>query len=488
MPEGVPSAPVPLVRELATRLAAAGVSYCHWKSNEAIAKSLAAENDLDLLVEGEHLSRFLEVAAALGFRLALPRPQRQVPGHLVLYGLDQPTGRIVQIDAQTRLVVGDDTTKNYRIPMEAAYLEDLDRSGVLPLPRPEMEYLAFVVRMVLKHAAWDAQLSYKARLTSSERRELAYLEERIDPAEVERLRSEHLRWIGRELLADCRRALGRDLGPPARAGVARRLTRALADQGRRGPARDTGLKLSRRIGDRVRRTVLPLSLQKRLASGGSVVAVVGGDGSGKSSTVADLVGFLGRHFATRRFHLGKPKPSLIRLVATRVIRRLGGSAVPTGIPPWEAAGLDVFPGYGYLVVHLLIARDRHRAARAARRMADRGGISICDRYPVPGLETMDRARLEGLAGVEERPLARWMRDRESLYYERMPVPDVVLVLRVDPDVAVARRQEQDAMFVRRRAEEIHQREWKEPNVFVLDADRPLADVQAEARSLLWARL
>lgn len=101
---------------------------------------------------------------------------------------------------------------------------------------------------------------------------------------------------------------------------------------------------------------------------------------------------------------------------------------------------------------------------------------------------MDRARLQGLAGVEERPLARWMRDRESLYYERMPVPDVVLVLRVDPDVAVARRQEQDAMFVRRRAEEIHQREWKEPNVFVLDADRPLADVQAEARSLLWARL
>lgn len=486
--EHVPARPTALrlIEELTLELAEAKVSYCHWKSNEAIERSLSAENDLDLLIEPGDLSRFLEIAFGFGFRMAFPA--RKVPGHLSLYGLDTESGRLVQIDAQTRLVLGDDMTKNYRLPIESAYLERVDTSGPLPLPLPEFEYLVFVLRMVLKHCPWDAQLSYKARLTASERRELAFLEERIDRAETERLRSRHLPFVTDELFYRCRRALGRDLGPLARAAIARDLGRVLDEYARRPAPADTALKLFRRITGRLQRRFLPVAGKKRLAGGGIVIAVVGGDGSGKSSAVADLESFLRRHFATRRFHLGKPPPSLLSRFVRAVLRRLPRYGPPAGLAPWKAAEVSAFPGYNYLLHHLLTARDRYRTHLDARRAAGRGVIVVCDRYPLRGLETMDCPRLQHLPGFEGRPLASWIRRREAAYYGRLREPDVVLVLRVPPEVAVSRRVEQEREFVLRRAAEIYQYDWKERNVFILDAGQPIAEVQQQARALVWSLL
>lgn len=479
---------VELVDDLARTLAEAGVRYCHWKSNEAIDRSLSAENDLDLLVAPGDLSRFLVSTAALGFRLALPPSDRRVPGHLALYGLDEPTGKLVQIDAQTRLVLGDDMTKNYRLPIEQAYLDDLDTSGVLPLPRPEFEYLVFVVRMVLKHCPWDAQLSYKARLTASERRELAYLEARIDRGAVDEIRRRHLPMISSELLQVCRRALGRELGPLARARVAHHLTAALQGLERHDPRLDTGLKLMRRVKNWVQKRLSPASRKKTLAGGGMVVAIVGGDGSGKSSAVDGLEAFLRRHFRTRRFHMGKPRPSRLTRLVDPVLRRLPGDHGLKGLPPWEIERLDRFPGYAYFIHHLLIARDRFLTSVAARRAATRGALVVCDRFPLPGLETMDCPRLQRLPEGSGRALARWMGEWEARYYDRLGQPDAVFVLKVDPEIAVARRVEQDGEFVRRRAAEIFQREWKEPNVFIVDASKPLDQVQDQVRALTWSFL
>lgn len=486
--EQTPTRPgaIRLIEELTAELTEAKVSYCHWKSNEAIDRSLSAENDLDLLIEPGDLSRFLEIAFRLGFRIAFP--PREVPGHLALYGLDEESGRLVQIDAQTRLVLGDDTTKNYRLPIEDAYLERVDTSGPLPLPLPEFEYLVFVLRMVLKHCPWDAQLSYRARLTASERRELVYLEKRVDGEEVQGLRARHLPCVTDELFLRCRRALGRDLGPVARATIARDLARALEGYARRPVPADTALKLFRRMVGRLQRRFLPAAGKKRLAGGGMVIAVVGGDGSGKSSAVGGLESFLRRHFATRRLHLGKPPPSLSSRLARVVLQRAPGDRPAAGLAPWKAAELMEFPGYRYLLIHLLTARDRYRAHLAARRAAGRGAVVVCDRYPLRGLETMDCPRLQALPGVERRALAKWMRRMEASYYRRVQQPDAVLVLRVAPEVAVSRRVEQEADFVWRRAAEIYQRDWKERNVFVVDAGRPMGQVQQEVRALVWSLL
>ena len=478
-----------LIERLAAALAESKVRYCHWKSNESIGRSLQGLNDLDLLVHREDVASFFSVTTGLGFRPAVPAPRKQIPGIVDLYGLDAASGRLVQVQAHFRLVLGDDMTKNVVLPIESDYLTQLDESGVLPLPRPEYEYLVFVVRMVLKHCPWDAQVSYKGRLTPSERRELVFLEDRVEPDEVDRLRMRHLPTVSDELFARCRRALEPKAGPLIRARAGWLLARALEGYAKRSASHDTATKLARRLTGFLIGRIRPSTGGKQLVEGGAVIAVVGGDGSGKTSSVDDLSAFLGRHLVTRRLHLGKPRPSLTTALVRRVARRLAPDSVSTtGVPTWVVEAGDRFPGYVYALWHLMIARDRHRTHLEARRVAGRGSVVVCDRYPLPGLTTMDCARLDRMPRMGGRPLAALLARLERSYYEKITPPDAAIVLRVRPSVAAARRPEQDVDFVRRRAAEIYEREWVEPYVFVVDGERELERVARDVRVAAWSVL
>ena len=224
-----PVAPLALVTTLAEALGAEGIAYCHWKSNDALDRAVRGDSDLDLLVRRRDAHRFTEVIRRLGFKDARSPSIKQVPGVFHSYGLDEPSGRLVHIHAHNQLVLGDDTTKNYRLPIEDAYLASVDSDDVLPLPvpAPEFELVVFVVRMVLKHSTWDAIASQHGRLSISEARELHHLTNRADPELARSIAREHLPFIGDALWSRCRRCVeGRATGW-FRVRTAHRLERAL---------------------------------------------------------------------------------------------------------------------------------------------------------------------------------------------------------------------------------------------------------------------
>ena len=148
------SMPLKLVVELCSALKAEGINYCHWKSNDAIALSASGDNDLDLLIEEGHRPRFLQILEFFGFKEGVASRTRRVPGVEHFLGVDGPTGKFVHIHAHYELVVGDDTTKNYRLPIEHAYLESSVQGRPFRVPAPEYEFIGFVIRMLLKHATW----------------------------------------------------------------------------------------------------------------------------------------------------------------------------------------------------------------------------------------------------------------------------------------------------------------------------------------------
>jgi thymidylate kinase len=475
-----------LVAELGRELADAGVHYCHWKSNEAIARSLSGENDLDLLVAPEDAGRFLEVLHRLDFRLVRTRADRDVPGIVDLFGLDDASATVVHAQAHFRLVVGDDMTKNIHLPLEAPYLASCSDDDILPLPSPAFEYLVFLLRMGIKHTPAPAQLALQGRLTASERRELTFLERQVDPDELDRLRTRYLPTIDRALLATCRAAIEPRTGRLQRAVAGRRLLRALAPYGRRPPAIDLTLRMWRRPWRRIQVSLLGIDVRRRPASGGVLVGVVGGDGSGKTTTVAALAATLEQGLATRVGHLGKPSRSLVTRVGRRLLH-IGGVRSPgTALPPWEDRPTR-FPGYGFVLWHVLNARDRAREYRRLRRAADAGAVVVCDRFPNPAIRYMDGPRTVGLPGMDRRALARRLSALEVGYYRRIGPPDVLLVLRVPPEVAVARRPEQESRYVWHRAQEVFETRWTEDAV-VLDAERPIEEVLMQARRAIWERL
>lgn len=478
-----------LVARLCAELEAEQVAYCHWKSNEAIHRSMIGDNDLDLLVARPDRDRFLQVLARLGFKAAaLPGP-REVPAVVHYYGLDAPSGRLVHVHAHFRLVVGDDTTKNFWLPIEHAYLASPHVEGLFPMPPAEVELAVLVLRLVLKHATWDALLQGRGSVSPSELRELAWLEQRTEWAAVEAVIAEHLPYLS-EVWPSCRRAVepGCPLADRVRASL--RLTRALEGCARRGSLHDLSLRLVRRGTWGARHYVLRRPVRKRLVTGGAVVALVGGDGAGKSTAVEGLSRWLSSAFVVRRAHLGRPPRSLTTVVAKGALvagRRAGmfPELVNATDPPSD---LSRAPSTAWLAWHTLTARDRYLLYVRARRVAANGGIVVCDRYPLAHLRTMDGARTSWAAGLPGLTrLGEALVRREARYYAAFVRPDVLAVLLVDPEEAVRRKPDEEEHYVRRRSTEVWNAPW-EDHILRIDASRPAAAVLADLRAAVWERL
>ena len=484
--------PLDLVVSLCLKLEAAAVPYCHFKSNEALDRSLTGENDLDLLVGAEGADRFLEVLASLGFKEGRPPKVRRIPGVAQYYGLDAATGRLVQVHAHRRLVFGDDTTKNFALDVEDAYIASAPRGSLLRVPSPEYEYLLFTLRMVVKHCTLDAMLMLQGRMSSSERRELIWLTDRADQARVRELVRTQLPFIGQELFDRCVAAVHPGRSAWFRSRTAGRLHRALATHRRRRRFTDAFLRVLRRVTWVVRR-LLRGRPGKRLAGGGALIAVIGGDGAGKSTAIKDLSGWLCGPFDVEPVHLGKPPPGLLTIAIKGpmfVLRKLGmfqSTLVP--VQSLQERGAS-FPGYGWVVWHVLTARDRYRLYAKMQRSVLSGRIVLSDRFPLEKIRTMDGEKTTWLAESDDLGrVARWLVSSEHRYYANFLWPDQLVVLKVDPAIAVERkRSEEEAEFVRPRSREVWQADWTDTPAVVVDAGRPREEVRATVRSIVWSRL
>ncbi len=320
-----------LVEELCGQLDSAGISYCHWKSNEAIERSASGENDLDLLIERRDADRFREILVRLGFKQARPGPSREIPGLIDYYGLDADTGLFVHLQAHYQLVLGDDMTKNYRLPVEADYLASVGPPGLIRQPAPDFELAVFAIRMVLKHATWDAQLSLLGRLSASEARERTYLFDRVPAPQRSELVAARLPMLSKNVLDHCLAALEHTPSRRELAQLAAALEEELAPYARQPRAIDVPRRVVRRF-LRASRRLTGKPARKKLTDGGCLVALEGQRHDDAVEVAGHLEVALGRMFPVKRFTFAGPGRSDTERRARRWSTN-GGIALCAGFPP-----------------------------------------------------------------------------------------------------------------------------------------------------------
>src|SRR4051794_6263117 len=139
------------IRSLFSSLERKGVRYCHWKSNIRLEETLAAAEDIDLLVDQRDADHFHTALLDNGFKLTQSRSGIGHPGVFHALGLDEASAELVHVHAYFQIVSGDSLAKSYRLPIERSFLEQTRYLHGVRIPTPEAELVLFALRIALKH-------------------------------------------------------------------------------------------------------------------------------------------------------------------------------------------------------------------------------------------------------------------------------------------------------------------------------------------------
>lgn len=476
-----------ICRRLADELRRSGVRFLHWKSNNHLDEALAGLTDLDILVDGEGSGTFREVVTKLGGMEVISPAWGRYPEVEDWLLMDSASGRMVHLHAHFILVTGLKRVKHLYLPWAGRMLESRRESkGGWMVPAPEFELLVLLIRIWAKMPTWR----------------------RLVSPTVPRSIMEELSWLQGQVKAEDLHELARELGVEFNAGLPLRDEREAISQARALYAQTrrhyrmswpralwswAELGLRKWLAKTRLKIAGPVRYRKTIRNGGLMVAVVGVDGSGKSTVTNELTSWLRYKIDAHCLYMGSGdgRAGLVnglRKRISRAIRKMrrkkksGKGAAAAGSKP---AGPAPFGKKLYRLLDLLLVRRKLKYLRRARRMADEGSVMILDRYPQPqftgindGPRQKDGRGFDWAWKMEERLL----REAEALG------PDLVLRLDIDPEVALARKRDHDKDAVRRKAEILPQLTFGTAKIVPIDASMPLDEVLLAAKSTIWNEL
>jgi thymidylate kinase len=475
------------------RLRAQNVLFCHWKSNRGLANALAGNEDLDILTSKSDSGKFTSVLAELEFKQVRSGLDRDFPGIEDYIGFDAPSGKIVHLQLHYRLILGEPLIKNYLFPVESQLLQSLDSTGSMPIPEPAAELAIFVLRILIKFKPYHLlKPAVVDRLLVEAREEFAFLGSCENGSRASILASEYFPGLPPDLFIACIQAFEGDVSSREILNLRRKVIRVLRKYRRRSSVDATIALIQRRSYISRWRRSRGRPPKRTPASGGLLLAIIGPDGSGKSTAIEGIDRWLSPFLNVTRGHMGKPPPRLVSRVVNRLValhqRLTSNTTSPARTHPDSEVG-------GSASGHLLhawqlacLARDRKRESERLLRAAQQGELVLCDRYPMPGLHTMEGLHGHRLRKARGRLFQRWMH-AEKQAHESIRRPDLTIGLRVPPEIASARQPEDGVDFVSFRAQEFFTySETPRENVVIIDASAALEDVSAQTRELVWQAL
>lgn len=217
-----------------------------------------------------------------------------------------------------------------------------------------------------------------------------------------------------------------------------------------------------------------------------LIAVIGCDGSGKSTVTEALRSWMDGQRPTTICHLGKQSGNIGRRLARLP---LVGRKLDTSIHS-KAQKAQTEKGPGLLAALVIYAFSMRRVRRFRRMMRLRraGSAIIADRFPqlgVPG--PMDGL---GLANAAPDGLVGWLARRERRHYEAMVAyrPDLVIRLNVSLEVALARKPDHRPSSLARKIADVPKLRFEGAPIVEIDAEQPLDTVLAQAKAAIGDRL
>ena len=216
-----------------------------------------------------------------------------------------------------------------------------------------------------------------------------------------------------------------------------------------------------------------------------LIAIIGCDGSGKSTVSDELVTWVSRYAPARSAHLGKQQGntgrSLGRLPVVGGVfgRYIESKAARVRKGRTVKRAPDTFPA---LVMYAFTLR-RVRRFQRMMKLRRRGVIVVADRYPQLDIPSaFDGPDMDIEAAGND--FVRWLARREYRAFKWMTsyVPDLVFRLSVDLDVACARKPDHKREALARKMDFVPRFTLGGARIVDIDANQPLEQVVQAVRA------
>ncbi len=474
-----------LSKELIDELNREGIRYCHWKSNYLLDDALDGDDDLDLLVSRDDISKFEILLLRLNFKEAMDT-NISFNGVKHFFGYDSDSGEILHLHIYYSIKTGASWTKSIHFDFEEYILDNLTlhKSG-MPIPKKYIEFVIFILRVMVKHSRINefilAEKEHKRTLN-----EIIYLKNGTNRDDLREFLNRFFPNITEQEFYGYVETIQRG-SKIEKYLTGKRVVRKLKRYRYITPFRESYINISQllyRISNKL------LFKRKKRLSTGIIIAITGLDATGKTTITNDLREWLGKNFTTHLKHFGKPTSSILTYpfnLLIKILRRgvSSGSSMKSSIQKNGAKSLP------YIIRQLILAYDRYKIAKRYWDIASAGDIVIFDRYKSENCGAMDSHRLDikYYSGLKLK-----LAELENSLYRNMPEPNVIFYLTVPIDIAVERNEKrikegkESREFIKIRHKLNQNLTYSADHIYTIDTDQPYQYELKEIKSKIWRLL
>jgi hypothetical protein len=479
------------------------IAYCYWKSSRRLPTALAGDGDIDLLVARHDQHRALAILLQRDFKLFPSVADREDPAVLSVLGYDAANGQLIHLHLHFCLVLGEPLLKNYHVPWAPLLQARAVMHPTLPIRilDPADEAVLLLVRASLELRRLDPVMFRNWRVKEHEfAPDRADLATRVDRTAFRKLVAELL---GTDLVEPATIALYGTAPLTRQTQLCRHVRRHFA------PFRSynelemrarSAARALRWMGGHLNSTIFqrPRPWKRRAPGGGCIVAIMGVDGSGKSTSVRTIRSWLAPKIDVIPIYFGtgdgRPTWALRPLkIVMPLVARMFGQGHAQGAPGSSHATRKTSraaPGRLYSALLIVwaaaVALDKRIKLAMAHRGANRGLVVLTDRYPqnqIVGFN--DGPLLNRLTAVPG-----WLRRFEHNVYALAArlQPSLVIKLVITPDTAAQREPGIDPAVMRERIGALKRLEFPGVRIVHVNAEQPLPDMIRTIKQEIWRLL
>lgn len=476
------------------------ILYCHWKSNEHLEASMTADTDLDILFDEKQKKNLVILLNKLGFKKFNSITQKQYRDIEDFVGLDVISGKVVHLHAHFKLTLGEAFLKSYQLNFTGQVLDSrvFDNTFDIWIINPSFELILLYLREALKIRNRDIIkmiIKNKANYTGNILNEYMWLKNQTTDLGIEN--------ILKSIFNNYKAVYDLVTGPFDRRKILK-LSRLIKKEFKKYRLysathalvlrwyREASVKIYKKSALFFNRPIVSHRINPR---GGLIVAVIGADGSGKSSIVANLYSTFCKKLDVYQIYFGRGDGKISW--ARQILSDFKKKIVP--VQPGKP-GLNLkqntavkrkgaFANIYKCLLALLVANEKKKNLKLMVAAKKKGMLVICDRFPQNQIMGYNDGPLLNHLSKSHNLVLRAIAKFEAKVYaeaERNP-SDLLFKLIANADIVGARKpNETSREKLEAKIEGFKKLKFSENcNVVNVDAAQPLKEVLSIIKRELW---